>query len=543
MDKIEDKKVKAKKVGKILKQFFIGNNIFHIFFRVYIFVIILGGVLLYVPWTHSEWTIPNVTTEGTHPYTFWNALFIACSAFTNTGLTCVNVSTFFNFAGQFVIFILIWLGGVGIISLFYVLWNFFKKGDEVKMNQIIMLQSERGSSKLSNTFRSIRFSVVFIIVVQIIFGFLMSFWLCWMPVYVQGTTDLGNNVSITFDTPQLVSSYHNYPLALWQGIFCSFSAMNNAGFDIFQQNISLSAFRNDWNVLFQLMTMIEIVLGGIGYPLIFDVYEKIRLKRKNIHYRFSLFSKVCAVSYVLVFVIGLSISFGFEFGAPNTGNMLSNNATLMSINNIPGCKYWGNNELFNKCWALVYNATASRSAGFSTFKQCLLTVGSQTSFNIMMFIGASPSSTGGGIRTTTLAVILATLIATIRGRTNISLFKRNIPRKTVANSFLVFFVSLVLVFVCAVLVMYTPNVENPTQRIGNVFKINIMSTLYEVTSAFGTVGFTMGITAISGPFALVILIICMFVGQLGVSTSLLAWVRRVSFGKNIQYAEEDIKIG
>ena len=215
----------------------------------------------------------------------------------------------------------------------------------------------------------------------------------------------------------------------------------------------------------------------------------------------------------------------------------------MSINNIPGCKYWGDNELFNKCWALVYNATASRSAGFSTFKQCLLTVGSQTSFNIMMFIGASPSSTGGGIRTTTLAVILSTLISTIRGRTNISLFKRNIPRKTVANSFLVFFVSLVLVFVCAVLVMYTPNVENPTQRIGNVFKINIMSTLYEVTSAFGTVGFTMGITAISGPFALVILIICMFVGQLGVSTSLLAWVRRVSFGKNIQYAEEDIKIG
>jgi Trk-type K+ transport system membrane component len=97
------------------------------------------------------------------------------------------------------------------------------------------------------------------------------------------------------------------------------------------------------------MTMIEIVLGGIGYPLIFDVYEKIRLKRKNIHYRFSLFSKVCAVSYVLVFAIGLSISFGFEFGAPNTGNMLSDNATLMSINNIPGCKYWGDNELFNKC--------------------------------------------------------------------------------------------------------------------------------------------------------------------------------------------------
>ena len=543
MDKIKDRKVKAKKVGKVLKRIFIGNNIFNIFFRVYIFVVLLGGVLLYIPWTHSEWTIPNVTTSGTHPYTFWNALFIACSAFSNTGLTCVNVSTFFNFTGQVIVFILVWLGGVGIISLFYVLWNFFKKGDDVKMNQIILLQSERGTSKLSNTFRSIRFSVVFIIIVQIIFGFLMSFWLCWMPVYVQGVQDYGNNVSITYNTNQLVSSYHNYPLALWQGFFCSFSAMNNAGFDIFEQNISLSAFRNDWNIVFQMMIMIEIILGGIGYPLIFDIYEKIRLKRKNIHYRFSLFSKVCAISYVLVFVVGLSISFGFEFGVPNTGNIVPGNLTLMSINNTADHKYWGDNELFNKCWALIFNATAARSAGFSTFNQCWLTMGSQTTFSIMMFIGASPSSTGGGVRTTTLAVIVATLIATIRGRTNISIFKRNIPKTTVANSFLVFFVGLVIVFISTTIIIYTPSVENPAQRIGDVLNINFVSTMYEVTSAFGTVGFTTGVTAIAGPFALVILTFCMFVGQLGVSTSLLVWVRRVSFGKNIQYAEEDIKIG
>lgn len=543
MDKIEDKKIKARKIAKTLKSIFIGNNIFNIFFRVYVFVVILGGILLYIPWTHSEWTIPNVTSEGTHPYTFWNALFIACSAFTNTGLTCVNISTFFNFAGQFIILILIWFGGVGIISVFYVLWNFFKKGDEVKMHQIILLQSERGSTKLNNTFRSIRFSVVFIITVQIIFGFLMSLWLCWMPVHVQGSTDLGNNISITYDTPQLVDSYHNYPLALWQGIFCSFSAINNAGFDIFQQNISLSAFRNDWNVIFQLMTMIEIILGGIGYPLIFDIYEKIRLKRKNIRYHFSLFSKVCAVSYLLVFAIGAIISLGFEFGALNTGNMAYGNLTLMSINNVPGCKYWGDNELFNKCWAIIYNTAASRSAGFCTFNQCLLTTGSQASFSLMMFIGASPSSTGGGIRTTTLAVIFATLASTIRGRINVSLFKRNIPRRTIANSFLVFFISLIFVFICAILIMYSPNVENPTQKIGNVFRISIMSTLYEVTSAFGTVGFTMGITAISGPFALIIFTICMFIGQLGVTTSLLVWIRKASFDKNIHYAEEDIKIG
>ena len=87
------------------------------------------------------------------------------------------------------------------------------------------------------------------------------------------------------------------------------------------------------------MTIIEIILGGIGYPLIFDIYEKIRLKRKNIRYRFSLFSKVCAISYLLVFAIGVVVSLGLEFGAPNTGSMAYGDLTLVSINNVPGRKY------------------------------------------------------------------------------------------------------------------------------------------------------------------------------------------------------------
>lgn len=538
MSKVSNKNIKIRKFLQILKIIFLGKTIFNTFFRVYIFVVLTGAFFLYTPLTHSTWEIPNKTTEGTHRYTFWNALFIACSAFSDTGLTCVNVSSFFNFFGQIIVFLLLWLGGIGVISLFFVIWNFFRKNDSVKLQQIILLQSERGTTKLNNTFKSVRFSVVFIIIVQTFFGLIYSFWLCWMPIHVQEIIDVGNGATITYDLPEFINAHGNYDIAIWQGMFCSFSAMNNAGFDIFQQNISLSAFRNDWNIIFQLFTLIEIIIGGIGYPLIFEIYEKIRLKKMNIKYKLTLFSKVCLVSYFIFLAIGLIFAYGFEFGDANLGHL-----TLVGINNTPTQKYWGDNETFNKCWSILYNTISTRSAGFSTINQRLLTTGTHSVYALMMFIGASPSSTAGGIRTTTIVVMFATVIAIIRGRTNVSILRRNIPENTVINSFVVFFAGLLLIFLSVTIIMHTPNIENPDIKICSLDQFDFISCLYEVSSAFGTVGLTVGLTDVASPVAFIIFVICMFVGQLGVSNSLLSWTKKISLGKNINYAQEDIRIG
>lgn len=538
MSRISDKHIKIRKILRFLKNILLGKTIFNLFFRVYIFVILVGAIFLYTPLTHSSWEIPNQKIEGTHPYTFWNALFIACSAFTDTGLTFVDISAFFNFFGEFIVFLLLWLGGIGIISLFYVIWNFFRKSDSVKLEQIILLQSERGTTKLNNTFTSIRFSVLFIIIVQIFFGFIYSLWLCWMPIHVQGVQDLGNNMNITYDLPQLIDAHNNYAKAIWQGMFCSFSAVNNAGFDIFEQNFSIAAFRNDWNIIFQLFTMFEIIIGGIGYPLIFDIYEKIRLKKKNIKYKLTLFSKVCLSSYFIILAICLIFAYGFEFGATNVGHI-----TLVGVNNTSTEKFWGDNETFNKCWSILYNTISTRSAGFATINQNLFTTGTHSLYIVMMFIGASPSSTAGGIRTTTLVVIFATIISIMRGRTNVSILKRNIPKNTVINSFVVFFVALLLILLSVIIVLYTPTIENPDIRINSLPEFDFLTCLYEVSSAFGTVGLTTGITTLASPIALVVLVICMFVGQLGVSNSLLSWTKKISLGKNINYAQEDIRIG
>lgn len=517
---------KSRKFWKKFKTIVFGGNIFQVFLRIYLLVIIISSVLLYSTATHSSWIKDG--TSGEHKYTYWDALFVSCSAFSDTGLTTVNLSTFYNFFGQFIVFVDIGLGGIGIISLFFIVWNWFKRDDEVKLNQLILLQSERGTNKYSDSFKSIRFCVLFIIITELVIGFLMSLWICFYPVYVPDPSSLSG--PITWDSDITISAYHNYGNALWQGMFCSVSSMNNAGFDIFDSNCSLAAFRNDWNIIFQLMTMLEIFLGGIGYPLIFDVYEKIKHKKAGLKYRFSLFTKICLIAYFAVFFIGLGSAYGFEYGCKTS-------ETLMGISNDNHA--WGNNEWFNKNFAIIYNTVATRSAGFSTFNQNLLTTGTQLDFSILMIIGASPSSTGGGIRTSTLAIMIIAIWQLIRRKESVVAFKRTIPNRTVISSFIVTFTGIILVLLSSVVIYYTTSIDGARIASTHTF----LQVFYETSSAFGTVGLSMGISAIASPVALFILVLNMFIGQLGISSTLLAWAKPKNATKAIKYSQEDVKIG
>jgi Trk-type K+ transport system membrane component len=111
-----------------------------------------------------------------------------------------------------------------------------------------------------------------------------------------------------------INTYHNYGQSLFQGLFCSVSAINNAGFTIFKHILSLDAFRNDGNAFFTFLIICELTIGGIGYPLIFDIIEKVKYKRKKMRYKISLFTKVALLGFICVTIAGLAMSFGFEYG-------------------------------------------------------------------------------------------------------------------------------------------------------------------------------------------------------------------------------------
>ena len=161
---------------------------------------------------------------------------------------------------------------------------------------------------------------------------------------------------------------------------------------------------------------------------------------------------------------------------------------------------------------------------------------------VMMFVGGSPSSTAGGIRTTTLMVIIAAFISTFKGRSHTTLFKKTIPNETVKNSFLAFILGLFIVILVSIIIYYLPT-SNPVEQPIYKQDCDLVSVLYEVSSAFGTVGLSYGVTSLTSSYGLVAIIICMFIGQLGVSTSLLAWFKKIPTTQEIKYSTEDIKIG
>lgn len=501
-------------------------------------LIIVGSLLLWAPVSlQNNGYMSVIEADGTlqwNNYYFYDALFIACSAITDTGLSPAVISYTFTGFGQAVILILIEVGGIGLMTIIFLLWHMMRPKKNINLNQIIMLQAERGNEKIAGTYKSLKYSVLFIIILEILFGFLMAFWLCWMPVYNQVSS--GNVYGLSHDSLIHISAYHQFWTALWQGMFTSVSAINNAGYDIFTGGFSMASLRSDWNVVFQLWVIIEFVIGGIGFPLIYDLIEKIKAKHKGVKYQLSLFTKLALTGYLVVTIVGLAFAYGFEYGYTD----------LISGTNAYGGGYFdvahyqsvhgefGKNEEFNKVWAIFFNTMSTRSAGFSTVNQTILSPGSQWTFIILMFVGASPSSTAGGIRTTTLMIIIWTAISKISGKENIVMFNRKIPDKKVRDALLVTVVATIIVALFSIIVFYcAPDNSQYT----------VLQSFYEVSSAFGTVGLSMGFTSSINAYGLFFLIIIMFVGQLGVSSTLLSWTKKNPKGNLVHYPEEDVRIG
>lgn len=514
-----------------------GKTIAQRMFRIYLILILLGASLLYCPFSLTDGKyivyLDPMNEKFSRAYRFWDALFIACSGFSDTGLTPAVISKTFTVAGQVILLFLIQLGGIGVISIFFLIWNFFKKTNDVSLKQMVMVQSERGNEKLGNSFKMVKKAVGFILISELIFGLIYSVWMYAVPAYEQASFISGSDdLRPTHDTTTLLHCYHNYGQCLWIGIFTSISAINNAGFDIFQGTSSLASYRNDWNTIFQLFIVIEIVIGGIGYPVIFDVMEKRKNAKKGIKTRTSLFTKVALSSYFIIAIIGLILAFGFE------GIDAKLNTDEYSIFTDPNIYHeFGKAEGWNKTFCIFFNVMTTRSAGFSTLDHNLLCAGAKWTNCLLMFIGGSPSSTAGGIRTTTLVIVAVAIFNKIIGKNRVSMYKRTIPTTKVKDSLIVFCASIILVTLVTLLITYTQYGQDDLPQ------FQLLSVFYEATSAFGTVGLSVGITSQISPLGQILLIILMFVGQLGVSSTLLSWTRRNPKGNASSYPVEDIRIG
>lgn len=411
-------------------------------------VILCGTILLMMPFSTSNgtWNDPIV------------ALFTSTSAVCVTGLSVVDPGTYFSFWGQLLILLLVQIGGLGYMTTTTFLILLIGKRFDLRQKVAIQQALDRpGMSGSSQIIRSI-------IATTIIFEITGIFLL--LPAFVPD---------------------HGWSYGMWLAIFHSINSFNNAGFSLFKDN--LIGYQTSLLVVFTVTGLI--IFGGIGYQVILDMYLWLRdrLKRKTTFMVFSLDFKVAVSTTLLLLVVGTVAFFLIEIRNPET---------------------FGKFRFSDQLLLAWFQSVTPRTAGFNT-----IDIGKMSDAGLfitiaLMFIGASPGGTGGGIKTTTLRVLTSCTKAILQGKEEVWLYERKIAINLILKAIGVVFGSLATVLSATVLISLT----DP--------KLEFIQILFEVVSAFGTVGLSTGITGSISTAAKIVIIVTMYIGRVGVLLSMSA---------------------
>lgn len=483
------------------------------FFRYYILAILIGAILLVLPISLTTSQMANGVRFG-----FADALFTAVSAFSDTGLSITPTFQQFTAFGQLVILMLIILGGLGIMSIKILIWMII--GKKIGLQERMLIQSERGSSKLGGSYELITTAIQTILICILAGTILLT---PYFFLVEQGPL-AENPVS-----GDLIKS-------LWHGFFHSVSAVNNAGFDITGSS-SMAPYYDD--IYVQVVFVILLIAGGIGFPVFYDI--KRYITHKKVHelnsFKWSLFTKITIVTYAIIVAIGIGVTLLQEIGARDVVGSLWYNATNGIATNINGQEVVYTQ--FDVVVGSIFTVFSSRNAGFSTIPVQYFQDNTLFLWSFLMFIGSSPASTAGGIRTTTLAIVLLTVTSFATGKEKVTAFKATIPASTVRNALVVFTMAIILILTSTLVI--ASELEHIAAVNGH--KYGIWDVFFETSSAFGTTGLSTGITPFLSMGSKYLIIILMMIGQLGVSSTLLISAEVIQTRNKIEYSEEDVTIG
>ncbi|WP_339291462.1 TrkH family potassium uptake protein [Paenibacillus sp. FSL E2-0201] len=385
-----------------------------------------------------------ISSTSKNAVSFIDALFTATSATCVTGLVVLDTGTTFTIFGKTVIMVLIQVGGLGFMTMATLFAMMMKR--KISLRDRLILQEAMNQGSMEGIVRLIRRVLIYSLVIEGCAAVLLSIrWAFDMP--------LGK--------------------AIYFGIFHAVSMFNNAGFDIFGDFRSLTDYVYD--PLVNIVVMFLIVSGGIGFIVMSDLVE-FRVKRK-----LSLHSKVVLSTTAGLIVIGALVIFIFEF---------TNQRTLGDLN------------LGGKILSAFFQSVSPRTAGANTVDIAGLRQASQFFMVILMFIGASPGSTGGGVKTTTFTIMIGAVIAMLRGREDVVLFRYRLAQERIYKALTLTLLALLLVLSVSMLLSTTED-------------SNFLAILFETTSAFATVGLSMGLTPELSVIGKILICLTMFAGRLG----------------------------
>ncbi|MFZ7944313.1 MULTISPECIES: TrkH family potassium uptake protein [Bacillaceae] len=405
---------------------------------------------------------------------FIEAMFTSASAISVTGLSVISLKDTFSNFGIFLLCLILQLGGLGVMSLSTFLWIMLGKKVGLKERQLIMI--DQNQSKLAGLVQLAKRIFIIFISFELIGGIILGIWFM---------------------------NYYNSPLSAFKhGFFASISATTNAGFDI--TNESLSPFSHDYFV--QTVIIFLMIVGAIGFPVMVEIYEfllSVRIKKK---FHFTLFTKLTTLTFIILTVLGALFIF------------------LLDKDNFFQNKTWHESFFYS-----LFHSATTKSAGLTTMDINEFTPSNQLFLSILMFIGGSPSSASGGIRTTTFAIVILAIIFYAQGKSSIKIFKRELHSEDVLKSFIVLTTA---AFLCLCSILVLSITEQGT----------LIEVIFEVSSAFGTNGLSMGLTPRLTTFGQILIIILMFIGRVGIVTCLLI-LRGKGSKEKFNYPKEKVTIG
>lgn len=441
----------------------------HIILLSFLSAVLLGGVLLSLP-------ISSATGQWTP---FVDALFTSTTATCVTGLVVVPTFSAWSTFGHIVILCLIQIGGLGVITVVSILAMMFHK--KMGLSDRLLLQDAFNLNSLSGLSGFVK---------KVVSGTFL----------VEG---IGALLYMTVFVPEFGLK------GIWISVFTAISAFCNAGIDIIAPD-SLAGYVH--NPIINFTTCLLIFLSGIGYIVWWDVLRVLKAKKCKkikVFKALTLHSKIALVTTLFLIFGGALCIFIFEYNNP---------ATMKDF------------TLYQKIQASFFQSVTTRTAGFFTVPQENLTNGSALVSVLLMFIGGSPVGTAGGIKTVTIAVVVAAAVSTIKNKNDVTMFNRTLSKQAISKAVAVIFTSFTIMFVSTVL-------------LSAVTDASIIDILYETASATATVGLTRNITASLNTIGKMIIIATMYFGRVGPISLAVAFNLKKQNPNIIKNPVEDISVG
>jgi trk system potassium uptake protein len=415
--------------------------------------------------------LPIASNEGVST-PFIDALFTATSAVCVTGLVTVDTGTYWNYFGTTVIISLIQIGGLGFMSFATLIALIM--GKKITLQERLVMQEAMNTFSLQGLVKMAKYILLFTFAVEGLGALLLS--LVFIP-------DYGIAKGIYFS------------------IFHAISAFCNAGFDLIGEFRSLTPYADSGIIILTIGFLIA--AGGLGFTVWYELFNYRKIKRLSLHSKF-----VLTVTLILIFA-GAVLMYLFEMNNPATIQHMSLKGRTLSS---------------------LFASITPRTAGFNSISTSDMSPAGRFLTIILMFIGGSPGSTAGGIKTATAGILVMTVISVIRGREETEIYERRISKDIIYKGFTIALIGITLVVVVSMILSIT--------EVG----ASLEYIIYEATSAFGTVGLSLGLTTNLTTIGKAVIAFTMFCGRVGPLTIVLALAKQHG-GNTIRYPEDKILVG